>query len=156
MRQFDPHVPIVGLQSMDYRIGWSLRTERLVASLSSVFGGLALLLALLGLYGVMAYTVSQRTHEMALRMALGATRSKIIGMVMREASIMIAVGLSVGALLALAWTTLIRGQLFAVNPHDPWIFLGASCSLAIAAGFAGFVPALRASAADPTSALRRE
>ncbi|HZR23656.1 MAG TPA: ABC transporter permease [Vicinamibacterales bacterium] len=156
MRQFDPHVPIVGLQSMDDRIGWSLRTERLVASLSAVFGGLALLLALIGLYGVMAYTVSQRTREMALRMALGATRSKIIGMVMREASIMIVVGLSVGGLLALASTNFIRSQLFAVNPHDPWTLVGSSCSLAIAAGFAGFIPALRASAADATSALRQD
>lgn len=156
MRQFDPHVPIIGLQSVDEQIDWSLRTERLVASLSAVFGGLALLLAVIGLYGVMAYTVTCRTREMGIRIAMGATRPKIIGMVMREASVMVVVGLSVGAVLALALANLIRNQLFGLNPHDPWTLLGASFSLAIAAGLAGFIPALRASSVDPTNALRQE
>lgn len=156
MRQFDPHVPIVGLQSVDEQIDWSLRTERLVASLSAVFGGLALLLAVIGLYGVMAYTVTCRTREMGIRIAMGATRPKIIGMVMREASVMVVVGLSVGAVLALALANLIRNQLFGLSPHDPWTLLGASFSLAIAAGLAGFIPALRASSVDPTNALRQE
>jgi predicted permease len=156
MRQIDPHVPIVGLQSVDDQINWSLRTERLVASLSAVFGGLALLLAVIGLYGVMAYTVTRRTREMGIRIALGATRTKIIGMVMREASVMVLAGLSAGAVLALALANLIRNQLFGLNPHDPWTLLGASFSLAIAAGFAGFIPAVRASSVDPTKALRQE
>jgi predicted permease len=156
MRQFDPHVPIVGLQTMDEQIGWSLKTERLVASLSAVFGGLALLLAVIGLYGVMAYTVTRRTREMGIRIALGATRAKIIGMVILEASVMVLAGLSVGAVLALALANLIRSQLFGLNPHDPWTFLGAACSLAIAAGLAGFIPAVRASSVDPTKALRQE
>jgi ABC-type antimicrobial peptide transport system permease subunit len=156
MRQFDPHVPIVGLQSVDEQIDWSLRTERLVASLSAVFGGLALLLAVIGLYGVMAYTVTRRTREMGIRIAMGATRPKIIGMVMREASVMVLAGLSAGAVLALALANLIRNQLFGLNPHDPWTLLGASFSLAIAAGLAGFIPALRASSVDPTNALRQE
>jgi predicted permease len=156
MRQFDPHVPIVDVQSMDEQIGWSLRTERLMASLSGVFGGLAMLLAVIGLYGVMAYTVTRRTREMGIRIALGATRPKIIGMVMREASVMVLVGLSVGALLALALANLIRNQLFGLNPHDPWTLLGASMSLAIAGGLAGFIPGVRASSVDPTTALRRE
>jgi predicted permease len=156
MRQFDPHVPIVDLQTMDEQIGWSLRTERLVASLSAVFGGLALLLAVIGLYGVMAYTVTRRTREMGIRIALGATRQKIIGMVIFEASVMVLAGLSVGAVLALALANLIRSQLFGLNPHDPWTLLGASFSLAIAAGLAGFIPAVRASSVDPTKALRQE
>ncbi len=156
MRRFDPHVPIVDLQAMDEQIDWSLRTERLVASLSAVFGGLALLLAVIGLYGVMAYTVTRRTREIGIRIALGATRPKIIEMVMREASVMVLTGLSVGAVLALALANLIRNQLFGLNAHDPWTLLGASLSLAIAAGFAGFIPALRASSVNPTNALRRE
>ncbi|HEY4676282.1 MAG TPA: ABC transporter permease [Candidatus Angelobacter sp.] len=156
MRQFDPHVPIVGLQSVDEQIDWSLRTERLVASLSAVFGGLALLLAVIGLYGVMAYTVTCRTREMGIRIAMGATRLKIIGMVMREASVMVLAGLSAGAVLALALANLIRNQLFGLNPHDPWTLIGASFSLAIAAELAGFIPALRASSVDPTNALRQE
>ncbi|HEV3316064.1 MAG TPA: ABC transporter permease [Candidatus Angelobacter sp.] len=156
MRQFDPHVPIVDLQSTDEQIGWSLRTERLVASLSTVFGGLALLLAVIGLYGVMAYTVTRRTREMGIRIAMGATRPKIIGMVMREASVMVLSGLSVGAVLALALADLIRNQLFGLKPHDPWTLLGASFSLVITAGLAGFIPAVRASSVDPTKALRQE
>jgi len=156
MRQFDPHVPIVELRSVDEQIDWSLRTERLIASLSAVFGGLALLLAVIGLYGVMAYTVTRRTREMGIRIAMGATRPKIIGMVMREASVMVLAGLSAGAVLALALADLIRNQLFGLNPHDPWTLLGASFSLAVAAGLAGFIPALRASCVDPTKALRQE
>ena len=156
MRQFDPHVPIAELETVEEQIGWSLRTERLVASLSAVFGGLALLLAVIGLYGVMAYTVTRRTREMGIRIALGATRATIIGMVMREVSIMLVVGLSVGALLALAAGNLIRNQLFGLNPHDPWTLLGAAFSLAIAAGLAGIIPAQRASSVNPTTALRQE
>jgi len=156
MRQFDPHVPIVGLETVGEQIGWSLRTERLVASLSAVFGGLALLLAIIGLYGVMAYMVTRRTREMGIRIALGATRATIIGMIMREAVAMVLVGLAAGTMLAFASANLIRNQLFGLNPHDPWTLLDASLSLAIAAGLAGFIPALRASSVDPTSALRRE
>jgi predicted permease len=156
MRQFDPHVPIVDLQTTDEQIEWSLRTERLVASLSAVFGGLAMLLAVIGLYGVMAYTVTRRTREMGIRIALGATRPKIIGMVMREASVLVLAGLSAGAVLALALANLIRNQLFGLNADDPWTLLGASFSLAIAAGLAGFIPAVRASSVNPTNALRQE
>lgn len=156
MRLFDPHVPIVGLLTMDEQIGWSLRTERLVASLSTVFGGLALLLAVIGLYGVMAFTVTRRTREIGIRIALGATRPKIIGMVMREASVMVLAGLSAGAVLALALANLIRSQLFRLNPHDPWTILWALFSLAIVAGLAGFIPAVRASSVNPTNALRQE
>ncbi len=156
MRQFDPNVPVVDLQIMDDQLGASLRTERLVASLSAVFGGLATLLAVIGLYGVMAYAVARRTREMGIRMALGATRGNVVGLVMREVSILIIAGLVAGASLALASANLIRSQLFGLNPHDPWTLIGAAFSLAIAAGIAGFIPALRASSVDPTTALRQE
>jgi ABC-type antimicrobial peptide transport system permease subunit len=93
---------------------------------------------------------------MGIRIAMGATRPKIIGMVMREASVTVLAGLSAGAVLALALADLIRNQLFGLNPHDPWTLLGASFSLAVAAGLAGFIPAVRASFVDPTKALRQE
>jgi ABC-type antimicrobial peptide transport system permease subunit len=105
---------------------------------------------------VMAYTVTRRTREMGIRIALGATRPKIIGMVMREALAMVLAGLVAGTLLALALANLIRNQLFGLNPHDPWTILGASFSLAFAAGCAGFIPAVRASSVHPTTALRQE
>jgi putative ABC transport system permease protein len=156
MRQFDPHVPVVGLQTMNEQIGFSLRTERLVASLAAVFGGLATLLAVIGLYGVMAYTVMRRTREIGIRMALGALRGDVIGMVMREVFLVIGAGLVVGLSLALALANLIRSQLFGLNPQDSLTFIGSAIVLTLAAGLAGFVPALRASYVNPTTALRNE
>jgi predicted permease len=156
MRQFDPHVPVVGLQTMNEQIGFSLRTERLVASLSGVFGGLATLLAAIGLYGVMAYVVMRRTREIGIRIALGALRSNVIAMVMREVFILIGAGLAAGFSLALALADLIRSQLYGLNPRDPLTFIGSAIVLALAAGLAGSIPALRASSVDPTTALRHE
>ena len=156
MRQFDPHVPVVELQSMTEQIGFSLRTERLVASLSAVFGGLATLIAVIGLYGVMAYAVTRRTREIGIRMALGAKRSDVIGMVMREVLLLIGAGLVAGISLALGLANLIRSQLFELNPRDPFTLIGSAIVLTLAAGLAGFLPALRASGVDPTTALRQE
>src|SRR5579864_106577 len=156
MRQFDPHVPVVGLETMNDQIGSSLRTERLVASLSGVFGGLATLLAVIGLYGVMAYVVMRRTREIGIRIALGALRSNVIAMVMREVFILIGAGMAAGFLLALVLANLIRSQLYGLNPRDPLTFIGSAVVLALAAGLAGFLPALRASGVDPTTALRQE
>jgi predicted permease len=156
MRQFDPHVPVVRLETVNQKIAFSLRTERLVASLSAVFGGLATLLAVIGLYGVMAYVVLRRTREIGIRIALGALRSHVIAMVMREVLMLIAAGLAAGLALALVLADLIRSQLFGLNPRDPFTFLGSAIVLTLAAGLAGLIPALRASCVDPTTALRHE
>jgi predicted permease len=156
MRRFDPHVPVVELATMDEQIGFSLRTERLVASLSAVFGGLATLLAVIGLYGVMDYVVMRRTREIGIRIALGALRSSVIAMIMREVFVLIGAGLLAGVSLALALTNLVRNQLFGLDPRDPLTFIGSAVVLAFAAGLAGFLPALRASGVDPTTALRHE
>jgi predicted permease len=156
MRQFDPHVPVVGLQTMNEQIGFSLRTERLVASLSAVFGGLATLIAVIGLYGVMAYAVMRRTREIGIRMALGALRSNVIVMVMREVFLLIGAGLAAGIALALALADLIRSQIFGLSARDPLTFVSSAIVLTVAAGLAGFIPALRASSLDATTALRHE
>jgi predicted permease len=156
MRQFDPHVPVVGLQTMDEQIEFSLRTERLVASLSGIFGGLATLLAVTGLYGVMAYVVMRRTREIGIRIAVGALRSSVIAMIMREVFVLVGAGLVAGFSLALALANLVRSQLFGLNPRDPLTFIGSAVVLTLAAGLAGFLPALRASGIDPTIALRHE
>ncbi|HEX4756537.1 MAG TPA: FtsX-like permease family protein [Terracidiphilus sp.] len=156
MRQFDPHVPVVDLQTVNEQIRFSLRTERLVASLSGVFGGLATLLAVIGLYGVMAYVVQRRTREIGIRIALGAARSNVIAMVMRETMFLIGAGLAAGMALALALADLIRSQLYGLSARDPLTFIGSAIVLTVAAGVAGFLPALRASGVDPTTALRQE
>jgi predicted permease len=156
MRQFDPHVPVVDLETMNEQIGVSLRTERLVASLSAVFGGLATLIAIIGLYGVMAYAVMRRTREIGIRMALGALRSNVIGMVMREVFLLIGAGLAAGIALALALADLIRSQIYGLSARDPFTFVGSAIVLTVAAGLAGFIPALRASSMDATTALRHE
>jgi predicted permease len=156
MRQFDPHVPVVELQTVNEQIGLSLRTERLVASLSAAFGGLATLLAVIGLYGVTAYAVMRRTREIGIRMALGAVPGDVIAMVMREVLILIGAGLAAGFLLALALANLVRSQLFGLNPRDPLTFVGSAIVLTVAAGLAGLIPALRASSLAATTALRHE
>jgi predicted permease len=156
LHQFDPHVAVVTLETVNEQIGFSLRTERLVASLSAIFGAVATLLAVIGLYGVMAYAVLRRTREIGIRIALGALRSNVIAMVMREVFVLIGFGLAAGVTLALAFANLIRSQLYGLNAHDPLTFIGAALVLASAAGFAGFIPALRASGVDPTIALRQE
>jgi len=156
MRQFDPHVPVVDLETVNEQIGFSLRTERLVASLSAVFGALATLLAVIGLYGAMAYVVMRRTREIGIRIALGALPRKVIAMVMREVFILIGTGLATGIALALALAHLIRSQLFGLSPDDLRTLAGAALALLVAAGVAGFIPALRASKVDPIQALRSE
>jgi predicted permease len=156
MQRFDPNVPVVDLRTMDEQIGESLRTERLVASLSAVFGGLATLLAVIGLYGVMTYAVMRRTREMGIRMALGALRRDVVGMVMREVLLLIGAGLIAGGALALALTNLVRSQLFGLEPRDPLTLVASALALIVAAGLAGLIPALRASRVNPTTALRHE
>jgi putative ABC transport system permease protein len=156
VRQIDPNVPVYDLRTTDQQIDNSLRTERLVASLSSVFGLLATLLAVIGLYGVMAYTVARRTREIGIRMALGAVQGSVIWMVMGEVLALIAIGIAAGLPAALALGRLAQSQLYGLAPHDVATLSMATMTLAAVAGLAGFVPALRASRIDPMKALRYE
>ena len=128
----------------------------MVASLSGIFGGLATLLAVIGLYEVMAYVVMRRTREIGIRIALGALRSSMIAMIMREVFVLVGAGLVGGFSLALALANLVRSQLFGLDPRDPLTFIGSAAILTLAAGIAGFLPAWRASGVDPTTALRQE
>jgi ABC-type antimicrobial peptide transport system permease subunit len=134
----------------------SLVTERLMALLSAVFGGLATVLAAIGLYGVMAYVVARRTREIGIRMALGANRGSVMWMVMKEVLLLAAIGVTIG--LASAWglTRLVESQLFEVKPSDPLTLAAAALGIAGVALMAGFMPARRASGIDPTRALRFE
>jgi predicted permease len=156
MRELDANVPIYAMRTMDEQIGNSLSTERMIASLSSVFGFVATVLAIIGLYGVMSYSVAQRTREIGIRMALGAEQRKVIGMVMREVAALIAIGVAVGVPAAVVLTRVVKSQLYGLEAHDPWTLGLATGLLAMVACAAGYVPALRASRVDPMRALRYE
>ena len=156
VRRLDPNLPLVDMRTIGEQIGLSLKTERLVASLSAVFGALATALAVIGLHGVMAYSVARRRREIGIRVALGALQSDVLWMVMRQVVVLSGAGLAVGALLAFALSSLIRSQLYGLQPHDPFTYVSAAVVLAAAACTAGFIPSWRASRVDPMVALRYE
>ena len=156
VRQLDPRLPVFDLHTMELQVSTSLYTERMVAVLSVFFAALAALLAAIGLYGVMAYTVARRTGEIGIRMALGANSDNVLWLVMREVIAMAVIGVTVALPVAVALIRAIRSQLYGLSPTDPVTFISATVALCAIALLAGFVPALRASRIDPTRALRYE
>jgi len=156
VRELDANLPIYGLRTTETQINNSLVTERMIASLSTVFGFLATMLAVIGLYGVMSYTVAQRTREIGIRMALGAEQGKVVWMVMREVLRLIGIGVVVGIPAALALTRVVESQLFGLTGHDPRTLGISTVALTVVACAAGYIPALRASRLDPMKALRYE
>jgi predicted permease len=152
----DAAMPIYQMRTLENQLDETLGTERLIATLSAAFGALATLLAALGLYGVMAFAVARRTREIGLRMALGAQRGQVVWMVMREALLLLGIGLAIGAPAAFALSRLVMSQLFSVSPADAGTALLALAVLSLVAAGAGFLPARRASAIDPIRALRYE
>ncbi len=156
VQQIDSAVPVYAMRTTEAQIDKSLRTERLVASLSSIFGLLATLLAVIGLYGVMAYTVTRRTREIGIRMALGAMQANVLWMIMKEVAFLILLGTLIGVPLAIFLSRLIQTQLYGLPPSDPATICAATAVLVAVASLAGFVPAVRASRTDPTRALKYE
>jgi ABC-type antimicrobial peptide transport system permease subunit len=156
LRQIDPNVPIYAMRTVEQQISNSLLIERLIASLSTLFGALATLLATIGLYGVMAYTVARRTREIGIRMALGAFQRDVIWMVMREVIVLVTIGIAIGFGAAMGLTRFVKSQLFGVEAMDPIALVAATVGLAVVACLAGYIPALRASRVDAMHALRYE
>jgi ABC-type antimicrobial peptide transport system permease subunit len=151
--QVDPELPAT-LTTLDDQIQRSLRTERMLASLSSAFGTLALLLAVIGLYGVMSFVVTQRTQEIAMRMALGASRASALWLIIRDALVMIAAGLAIALPSVWSLRRLVEAELFGVTAlHLPTI-AAATVVLASVCLSAACVPAWRAATLNPTDALR--
>jgi ABC-type antimicrobial peptide transport system permease subunit len=130
--------------------------ERVFASLTAAFGILALALACVGIYGIMAYAVSQRTNEIGIRLALGARRRLVRGMVLKEAGWLAAIGVVVGVVVALGLGRLLKSMLYGLQPSDPASLVGAAILLLGVALLAGWVPAMRASRIEPMEALRHE
>jgi predicted permease len=155
-RSADANVPVDGMKPISLRIEDSIYVERLLAMLSVAFGALATLLAALGLYGVVAFTVARRTAEIGLRMALGAQPGAMLRMVVLEAARLALAGIAIGSAAALALSRLVRSQLFGVEAADPPILVGAAALLALVALGAALAPGLRAARINPVSALKYE
>lgn len=156
LAEVDPNLTISDLQSLDYQVAGNFNQERLIARLTTLFGALALVLAAVGLYGITSYAVARRTSEIGLRMALGADRGKVVGMVMRGALWLVALGLAIGIPIALLGGRVMADQLFGVKPYDPVSMAIAVVVLSAAAALAGFLPARRAASIEPMKALRTE
>jgi predicted permease len=156
VRQADPRLPILWFRTLDDQVNRSLTTERLLAALSGSFGALALLLSLIGLYGVMSFVVTRRTREIGIRLALGATGASAIRLVLRDAAAMIAAGMAIAIPCVAALGKFVQSQLFGVTATDPATIAAAAMVLAAGALAAAFIPAWRASNVSPTDALRLE
>jgi ABC-type antimicrobial peptide transport system permease subunit len=152
----DSRLPIGFVQNLDSLVTDSAGEQIALAKLSSFFAALALLLACIGLYGVMSYTVAGRTREIGLRMALGAQRLDVLRLVLREAMLLVVLGLAIGIPFSLASTRFLHSYLFGLKGTDPATLLAVVFLLGIVAAFAGFIPARRAAAIDPIVALRYE
>ena len=152
----DPNLTVMDLRSLDAQVAGNFNEERLVAQLSSLFGILSLILASVGLYGVMSYFVARRTSEIGIRMALGATRSSVVAMVMRGVLWQVLVGLVLGIPAALYAGYLMKSLLYGVGSYDWTALVGAPFMLALCASAAGFIPARRAASIEPMQALRTE
>jgi predicted permease len=156
LSEIDPNLTINSVRTMQQQIDYSFEQERSVAGLAGLFGVVALLLAAVGLYGVTAYTVAQRTQEIGIRMALGADRAKVVQLVLRGAGKRVLLGLVLGVPLAIGAGRLISAQLYGVSHWDPLALIVAAGALAISAFVAAMIPASRAASISPMTALRTE
>jgi ABC-type antimicrobial peptide transport system permease subunit len=150
----NPNLTVEQFQTFDEQIADQFNQERMISQLATLFGILALLLASIGLYGVTAYSVVRRTPEIGIRMALGARRRGVVGMVMRGAMIQTAVGLAIGVPVALLCVRFVKTQLYEITGADFNVMAGSIVMLALAALVAGTIPARRAASIDPVRALR--
>ncbi|HMG04116.1 MAG TPA: ABC transporter permease [Chthoniobacterales bacterium] len=156
VRSIDSQLPIFAARTMEQAVAASIGTQRLSATLIGGFSILALFLAALGLYGVLAYSVTQRTREIGIRIALGSPRANIFGLIVRRAMIMVGLGIFVGVVLALSCGPLIQHFVYGVTPHDTLTIVGAAILLVGIAILACLLPALRAIRVDPMVALRQD
>ena len=156
VRRVDPMLPVGNLRTMPEEIRRNTFEDRMISTLSSAFALLATLLAAVGLYGVLAYSVAQRTREIGVRMALGANAPQVRSLVVRQVARMLLIGGAIGLAGAVALGTVARSMLYQMSGADPFIMVASVVTLSLVALSAGYVPALRASRVDPMQALRYE
>jgi predicted permease len=156
VQSVDPGIPVFAVRTLNEVVAKSLADRRFALTILAVFAGVALLLASIGIYGVMAYTFSQRTHEIGVRVALGAQRADILRMALGEGMLLVAIGLGIGLIGAAIVTRFLRSMLFSVTATDPLTFASIAFLLAAVALFACFIPAQRATQVDPLVALRED
>jgi predicted permease len=156
VRRADAAMPVFEMQSMEQTVDEALFNERMLALLSGSFGLLATVLAAIGLYGVMSYTVSRRTREIGIRIALGAERVTVVWLVLREVAFLTIVGIALGVPSALGLSRLVRSQLFGIEPTDPLTMAIAATTLTLVGLLAGYLPARRAAGVQPVLALKYE
>ncbi len=156
VQQIDPTLSLFDVRTLEEQVGLSMQPQKMNVVLLAVFGTLALLLAAIGLYGVASYSVSQRTREIGVRMALGAQRSTVLGLVLGHAMILVAAGLILGIAVAYPVVGLMQALVVGVNPRDPATFVATGAGLATVALIASYLPALRATRIDPLIALRSD
>jgi putative ABC transport system permease protein len=156
LREIDPGLQVLGSYTMEQMVDESLLRERILAQLAGFFSVSALLLAALGLYGVLAYSVASRTREIGIRLAVGAKRNEVIGLVIKQGLTLVCVGVLIGLSAALAAMRVVKSLLYEVAPTDPTTFVGVTLLLALVALLACWLPARRAAKIDPMSALRYE
>jgi len=156
LREVDPQLVLYKVRTMDDVIARGIAPQRFAMALMMGFAATALLLAAVGVYGVLSYTVAQRTHEIGIRMALGADRAQVRGMVLRQGLALTGIGVVFGIAGALALTGWLSSLLFEVQPGDPTVLAAVAATLALVAALAGYLPARRATAVDPIKALRHD
>jgi putative ABC transport system permease protein len=156
LEAIDPSIGIGHIRTMEQVRSGAVAMRQFDMMLLSVFAGLALLLAIIGIYGVIAFSVTQRTHEIGVRMALGAKRRDVVRLVLNQGMVLAGLGIAFGVAGSLALSRFLEGYLYRIKPTDPLTLTAACAILAIAAVLASYLPARRAASIDPTRALRSE
>jgi putative ABC transport system permease protein len=152
----DPDLPVTQVRTMDDLFSLQLAQPRFAMILLGTFAGLALLLTVVGLYGVMAYSVSRRTREIGVRLALGAQRSAVMRMVLHDAAVLLLIGIAIGVAASVASASVLKTTLYGVDPHDPLVLTVVCISVALTGLLAAYIPSIRAASIDPMKALRSE